>query len=298
MQLPAESTTTSSSNSCQPSSERSTSTWPIGLALSPCATRSRNSGRVRAIPPPRPPSVKAGRTTAGTGQPLSCARLVTTTLKGTGSPAALHRRPEEGAVLRSANGVQIGSDQLDAVLGEHAAFSELDREVECGLAAERGEERVRRLAGDDLRERGRVERLEIGRVGPLGVGHDRGGVRVGEHDAIALGTQRTARLHAGVVELAALPDPDRAGPDDQDAAKVGSLRHAVAIRSKKGSASCGPGAASGWNCSVAKPSPESPSTVPSLSETWLTSAASPGSTAKPWFWAVTSTRREPVTRTG
>ena len=27
-------------------------------------------------------------------------------------------------------------------------------------------------------------------------------------------------------------------------------------------------------------------------------APSPGSTAKPWFWAVTSTRREPVTRTG
>jgi hypothetical protein len=45
----------------------------------------------------------------------------------------------------------------------------------------------------------------------------------------------------------------------------------------------------GWNCSVAKPSPASPSTVPSLRETWLTSAASPGSTAKPWFCAVTST---------
>ena len=33
--------------------------------------------------------------------------------------------------------------------------------------------------------------------------------------------------------------------------------------------------------------------MPSLSETWLTSAASPGATAKPWFWAVTSTRLEP-----
>ena len=41
-----------------------------------------------------------------------------------------------------------------------------------------------------------------------------------------------------------------------------------------------------------------PSTVPSLSETWLISAPSPGSTAKPWFCAVTSTRFEPVTRTG
>ena len=49
-----------------------------------------------------------------------------------------------------------------------------------------------------------------------------------------------------------------------------------AIRSKNGTASCGPGAASGWNWSVSKPSPRSPSTVPSLSETWLTSAAVAG----------------------
>ena len=45
-------------------------------------------------------------------------------------------------------------------------------------------------------------------------------------------------------------DADRPGAGDQDAAKVGALRHAVAIRSKKGTASCGPGAASGWNWSV------------------------------------------------
>ena len=71
---------------------------------------------------------------------------------------------------------------------------------------------------NDLRERQRVQRLEVGRVGPLGVGHDRGRVRVHEHDAVALAAQRPARLHAGVVELAALSDPDRPGADDQDAA--------------------------------------------------------------------------------
>ena len=43
-------------------------------------------------------------------------------------------------------------------------------------------------------------------------------------------------------------------------AKVGALRHAAAIRSKKGRASSGPGAASGWNWTLAKSSPASPST--------------------------------------
>ena len=143
--------------------------------------------------------------------------------------------------------MQVGADQLDPVLGQDAALGELDGEVQRGLAAEGGEERVRLLAGDDLGERRVVERLEIRRICPLGVGHDRRRVRVREHDPVALGTQSAARLDARVVELAALADANRPGADDQDAAKVGALRHASAIRSKKGTASCGPGAASGWN---------------------------------------------------
>ena len=170
------------------------------------------------MPPPRPPSVNAGRTTAGTGQPSTLSREVTTTLSGDRQAGGLHRSPEERAVLGRPDRVEIGPDQLDSVLGEHAVLGELDREVERRLAAERGEERVGSLARDDLRERHRVQRLEVGRVGPLGVGHDRGRVRVHEHDPVALAAQRPARLHAGVVELAALSDPDRPGADDQDAA--------------------------------------------------------------------------------
>ena len=198
-----------------------------------------------------------------------------------GQAGCLHRRAEAGTVFCGADRVQVGADQLDAVLGEDAVLGQLDGEIESGLPAEGGKERVRLFAADDLGERRHVERLEVGGVGPFGVGHDRRRVRVREHDAVALGAQRAAGLDAGVVELAALADPDRPGADDQDAMEIRALRHAVAIRSKKGTASCGPGAASGWNWSVSKPSPRSPSTVPSLSETWLTSAASPGATAKP-----------------
>ena len=98
-----------------------------------------------------------------------------------------HRRPEERAVLGRADRVQVGADQLDRVLAEDAALRQLDREVQRRLAAEGGEERVRPLAGDDLGQRRRIEGLQIGRVGPFGVGHDRGRVRVREHDPVALG---------------------------------------------------------------------------------------------------------------
>ena len=135
-----------------------------------------------------------------------------------GQACGFHCGPEERAVLGRPNRVDVGTDQFDSVLGEHAVLRKLDSEVERRLAAERGEERIRSLARNDLRERQRVQRLEVGRVGPLGVGHDRGRVRVHEHDAVALAAQRPARLHTGVVELAALSDPDRPGADDQDAA--------------------------------------------------------------------------------
>ncbi len=90
--LSAESRTTSSSISAHPSTERSTSTWPMGLASSALRSRSSSSSGVCAAPPPSPPRVKPGRRM--TGRPSSRAaarpdsRSVTTRLSGTARPAA------------------------------------------------------------------------------------------------------------------------------------------------------------------------------------------------------------------
>ena len=131
-----------------------------------------------------------------------------------------HRGLEPLAVLGGADRLDAGADHLDAVRVEHAGFVELDREVETGLAAERREQRVGTLLVDDALERRHVERLDVGRVGELGVGHDRGRVRVHEHDAEALFAQHPAGLRARVVELAGLPDHDRATADQQDRLEV------------------------------------------------------------------------------
>ena len=89
---------TSSSNSPQPITDSSTSTWPIGLAASPSATRWRNSASVRAMPPPSPPIVKPGRTIAGrpiSGSARSASRIdLTAALRGT-------RRPARSIVVRN-----------------------------------------------------------------------------------------------------------------------------------------------------------------------------------------------------
>jgi len=88
--LSALSRMTSSSYSCQPSTLCSRRTWPMGLSRRPCSTVSASWSAVRAMPPPAPPSVYAGRTTSG--KPMSAAacfassREVAMALSGTRSP--------------------------------------------------------------------------------------------------------------------------------------------------------------------------------------------------------------------
>ena len=82
---------TSSSNSPQPITDSSISTWPIGEAARPSATTWRYSTSLRAMPPPAPPMVKPGRTIAGSPtspSARSASRIdLTAALRGTRSPA-------------------------------------------------------------------------------------------------------------------------------------------------------------------------------------------------------------------
>ena len=70
------------------------------------------------------------------------------------------------------------------------AASQRQREVERGLPAERRQERVGPLARDDRLADLDGERLDVGALGQLRVGHDRGRVRVDQDDLEALGAQR------------------------------------------------------------------------------------------------------------
>jgi hypothetical protein len=78
---------------------------------------------------------------------------------------------------------------------------------------------------DDLGDHLRRDRLDIGRVGQIRIGHDRRRIGIDQDDPIALGLQRLAGLRAGIIELAGLADDDRAGADDQDRFDVGAFGH-------------------------------------------------------------------------
>src|SRR5690606_36935938 len=78
------------------------------------------------------------------------------------------------------------------------------------------------------------DRLHVGRVGQIRVGHDRRRVGVDQDDPVALFLQRLAGLGAGIVELTGLADDDRARPDDEDGLDVGTLGHLLTLVGARG----------------------------------------------------------------
>ncbi len=140
-------------------------------------------------------------------------------------PRRLHRPPEGVAVLGPVDRVVVGSDQLHPEPLQGPVVVQRLRQVEGGLTAQRRQQRVGALALDDRGHDLRHQRLDVGAVGELRVGHDRGRVRVDEDDLVALLAQHLARLRPRVVELRRLPDHDRPRADQEDLGDVVALRH-------------------------------------------------------------------------
>src|SRR5229473_2291360 len=105
---------------------------------------------------------------------------------------ALHGVFEDEAVFGFVDGVDVGADELYVVFLKHAAFGKFDGKIQCGLAADGGQNgesgagRKLALDADDFFQIFAGERLDVSAVGKLGVGHDGGRVRVGQHDFVAL----------------------------------------------------------------------------------------------------------------
>ena len=119
----------------------------------------------------------------------------------------------------------VRADHLHAVFFERAVLEQRQRRVERGLPAHRRKHRIGPLLGDDLGDEFGRDRLDIGGVGELGVGHDRRRVRIDHDHPIALGLQRLDRLAPRIIELRRLPDDDRPRADDQDRGNVATLGH-------------------------------------------------------------------------
>ena len=143
-----------------------------------------------------------------------------------------HRFAEEFPVLGLVDRLGGCADHLDLVAVEHTHLLEAERAVERRLPAHGRQERESAgnsvsLLGDDFCDDLGRDRLDVGPIRHVGIGHDGGGVRVDEDDPIAFRAQRLAGLRPRIVELAGLADDDRPGADDEDGRDIGALRHSV-----------------------------------------------------------------------
>src|SRR5262249_21131854 len=89
-----------------------------------------------------------------------------------------HHLFEQQAIFSNIDGVEFRAYQLDVELLENTTFGEAYRQVQRGLAAYGGEQRIRALSLDHAADSVEGEGLDIGSISQLRVGHDRGRVRV------------------------------------------------------------------------------------------------------------------------
>ncbi len=146
-----------------------------------------------------------------------------------------HRLAEQFAVLGLVDRLGAGADHLDVVFFEHPHLAQRERAIERRLAAHGREKREaarRRVAlfRDDLGDHLRRDRLDIGPVRHIGIGHDGGGIGIDEDDPVAFRAQRLAGLRPRIVELARLADDDRPRANDENGGNVGPFGHCVPCR--------------------------------------------------------------------
>ena len=137
----------------------------------------------------------------------------------------VHRLAEALAVFGLVDRIGIGADHLDPVLLQRAIVEQRQRGVERGLPAHRRQDGIGPLLLDDPRDHIGGDRLDIGGIGHVRIGHDRGGVGVDQHHPVPLLLQRLDRLGSGVVELAGLADNNRTGANDEDRGDVSAFGH-------------------------------------------------------------------------
>ena len=132
---------------------------------------------------------------------------------------------EQLAVLGLFDRLERRPEDLHLALLENALLGKLHGKVQARLPAQSRDDGVGTLVADDLRHVFQRQRLHVDLVGDMRVGHDGGGVRVGENHLVPLLLECQARLRTRIVELRGLSDHDRARPDDHYLLDIFSLRH-------------------------------------------------------------------------
>ena len=106
----------------------------------------------------------------------------------------LHGFLEQLAVLRFLDSGERSAQQFYLMLFQDAALGELYSQIQASLSAQRCQQAIRFLLGDDLFQKLRRQRFDIDPVSNMGIGHDRSRIGIDQNDFQTFFFQRTASL--------------------------------------------------------------------------------------------------------
>ena len=100
-------------------------------------------------------------------------------------PDLVHGFAEFLAVFGLVDDIGLGADHLNAVFGQHTRRIKRQGAVQRRLPTHGRQERIGAFLGDNLFDKFRGDRLDIGGIGQIRIGHDRRRVGIDQHDEIA-----------------------------------------------------------------------------------------------------------------
>lgn len=136
-----------------------------------------------------------------------------------------HRLLEQFPVLRTIDGIQLRTDELDAVTSEESRFCQFAAHRQPRLTAEGSQKTVGLFFDNNSFETLFRERFKINLVRESVIRHDRRGVGVTEHYVYAFAFEYAAGLRTRIVELCGLSDDDGSGTDNENFFNIASFRH-------------------------------------------------------------------------
>ncbi len=108
----------------------------------------------------------------------------------------LHCQLEFLTVFGLVDGIRTRTNHLDLVLVEYAVMPQIKRTVQRSLSAHGRQHGIRTFLLDDAFEHLPGDRLDVGDIGHVRVGHDGRRIAVDQNDLVTLITQRLAGLGA------------------------------------------------------------------------------------------------------
>ena len=101
---------------------------------------------------------------------------------------------EFDSVFTAFDGVYLNADHLNMIFVQNAGFVQFGTQIQPGLPAQVRKKGVGTLLGDNLFQTFHIQRLNVGDVSGLRIGHDGGGVGIDQHNFITQFFQRFTGL--------------------------------------------------------------------------------------------------------